>query len=99
KPRQTFAKGIWVSLPHEVRTLALEEDLDSIQLLAMGSVLLPDRSSQGNHRALARLEASAGKDNPYALEKLGEIYLKGDGIPADVEKARAYLERAAEKGS
>jgi TPR repeat protein len=29
------------------------------------------------------------------LEKLGKMYLKGEEVAADPEKARSYLERAA----
>jgi TPR repeat protein len=29
------------------------------------------------------------------LEKLGEMYLKGEEVAADAEKARGYLERAS----
>jgi TPR repeat protein len=99
KPRQKFAKAIWASLPAEVMKLVLEDDLDAAQQLALGTELLSISDSQGKGEALERLEVSATKDNPFALEKLGEIYLKGDGVPTDPAKAQAYLEKAIENGS
>jgi TPR repeat protein len=99
KARQKFAKAAWANLPAEVRKLALEGDLDATQELAMGNASLSSSSSQGNEDALELLEASAEKGNAYAFEKLGEIYLKGDGVPVDAAKAQTYLEKAVEKGS
>ena len=34
-----------------------------------------------------------------AMEQLGRSYLKGNGVPADPEKAQLWLDRAAQKGS
>jgi TPR repeat protein len=99
KPRQEFAMKIWPRLPAEVRKHALEQDLDAAQELALGSLSLSNNSSQLVQEGFKQLEASAEKDNPYALEQLGEIYLTGEGVPPNAGKARTYLERAAEKGS
>jgi TPR repeat protein len=62
--------------------------------LALGSMLLSGELPRDVPRALQLLEASAASGNPYALEKLGEMYLKGEDVAADPEKARGYLERA-----
>jgi TPR repeat protein len=99
KPRQEFVARIWPRLPAEVKKRALEVDLDATQALTLGNVSLSSSSSEVVQGGLEQLEASARADNLYALEKLGEVYLKGDGVPADTTKARTYLERAVEKGS
>jgi TPR repeat protein len=99
KSRQEFVTTIWPRLPPEVRKLALEVDLDAAQALALGNVSLSSASSEVVQGGLEQLEASARKDNLYALEKLGEVYLNGDGVPADATRAQLYLERAIEKGS
>lgn len=45
---------------------------------------------------LLRPQADAG--DPHAQTRLGLLYLRGWGVPRDVEKARALYQSAAEKG-
>jgi TPR repeat protein len=63
--------------------------------LALGSMLLSGELPRDVPRALTLLEASAESGNRYALEKLGEMYLEGKDVVADLEKGRIYLKRAA----
>jgi TPR repeat protein len=44
-------------------------------------------------------EAKALQGDVAAMVQLGKAYWDGKGVPADVEKGRPWLERAAEKGS
>lgn len=37
-----------------------------------------------------------GDDRAYA--SLGELYLNGEGVPKDYDKAREYLEKATDEG-
>ena len=54
--------------------------------------------AKGEARALAANEASAAKNDPFGLLRMGERYRDGDGVPKDLGKARAYLTRAANAG-
>jgi TPR repeat protein len=44
------------------------------------------------------LEAAAASGNPEGLEKLGNMYLRGEYVVADPEKALGYLARAIKGG-
>jgi len=46
--------------------------------------------------ALYWFSRAAEQDHPDALAALGDMYLLGDGVTIDLERARRYLERAAE---
>jgi TPR repeat protein len=54
---------------------------------------------QNYPQAINLYARAAIRDDPHALARLGEIYLKGLGTPADTAKAHKYLERAAARGS
>lgn len=47
---------------------------------------------------LAELQAAAAKGNPKAEAHLGEMLLRGDGVPQDETRAVALLEKAARAG-
>jgi TPR repeat protein len=61
----------------------------------LGSMLLSGELPRDVPRALGLLEASAKSENAQALDRLGEMYLRGEEVAADAEKAREYLKRAA----
>lgn len=48
--------------------------------------------------SLKEMEAAAAKGNPRAEAALGEILLRGDGLPRDDARAVALLEKAARTG-
>lgn len=48
---------------------------------------------------LKELQAAAAKGNPRAEAALGEILLRGDGLPRDDTRAVALLEKAARAGN
>ena len=50
-------------------------------------------------KALEYYEQAATLGNPFAMNGLGLMYMKGEGVEQDLEKAREYFERAAELGS
>jgi TPR repeat protein len=63
--------------------------------LMLGNMLLSGELPRDVPRAVTLLERAAKSNNVYALEKLGKMYLKGEGVAADPKKAQAYLKRAA----
>ena len=60
--------------------------------------LLMSRTGGGAWSNLAELEASAKNGNAKAQAQLGEILLRGDGLPKDKPRALALLEQAAKAG-
>jgi hypothetical protein len=60
----------------------------------LGNLLVSGDLPRDVGRAVSLLEAAAKTENPYALDRLGTLYLTGDGVTADAQKAREYLERA-----
>ncbi len=57
---------------------------------------LPERGS--GIAAVRRIAAAAHDGSPAAQTRLGQCYLRGDGVPANLAEARHWLERAAEAG-
>jgi TPR repeat protein len=49
-------------------------------------------------RALTLYQRAAAKRDPHAQSRLGQMYLKGLGVKADLAKAREYLSMAADSG-
>ncbi len=52
-------------------------------------------------RAAARLEEAAGRDDgfaPAAASQLAELYLRGNGVPRDADRAIALFEQAGARG-
>ena len=47
---------------------------------------------------LADLEKAAGKGDPIAQTKLGEMYLSGEGVPQDDAKSIEWTRKAADQG-
>jgi TPR repeat protein len=86
--RLKFVIDKWNLLPAQVRLLAARNILEPWEY-ALNKV----------PHALDLLKMAAEAGHPYALKTLGQIYLNGDGIPADSQKARNYLERAIKAGS
>jgi len=52
----------------------------------------------GTWADLAELEAAAAKGVPRALAHLGDLLVRGDGVPKDEPRGLALLERAARQG-
>jgi TPR repeat protein len=52
----------------------------------------------GTWADLAELEAAATKGEPRALNHLGDMLVRGDGVPKDEARGLALLERAARQG-
>jgi len=50
-------------------------------------------------RALALNEEMAARNDPYGQLRMGERYLKGDGVQKNPALGRAYLRQAADQGS
>ncbi len=48
-------------------------------------------------RALAENERMAAQNDPYGQLRMGERYLKGDGVPKNPALGRAYLRQAADQ--
>jgi TPR repeat protein len=88
RDRLLLALQLWPELPQELKDLAVYD------------VLGPwDASLENLSSALDLLHAAAESGNHYALERLGQVYLNGEGIVADPETGRAYLEQAIEAGN
>lgn len=63
-------------------------------------VLLSRSGGKGETWAdLKELQAAAAQGNPRAEAALGEILLRGDGLPRDDKRAVALLEKAARAGN
>jgi TPR repeat protein len=61
--------------------------------------VLMSRTGGGNSWAdLKELQQAAAKGNPKAETQLGEMLLRGDGIPKDEARAVALIEKAARAG-
>jgi TPR repeat protein len=70
--------------------------------IALCSILCSVGKSQDQPKApfdVASAEAKARQGDVNAMTKLGEAYWGKQGIPADMDKAKMWLERAAEAGS
>lgn len=75
--------------------LAAEAGLDFSQY-ALGKLL------QGQKRggeAVLWYEKAAAQDNQYAQYRLGKLYLSGEAVPKNVERAIEYLTASAKQGS
>jgi TPR repeat protein len=88
-------QGVAKDMVEGAKLLEAAARTDPWAQLALGGMLLSGELPRDVPRAVTLLEAAAASDNPYALEKLGKMYLKGEEVAADPEKARSYLERAA----
>lgn len=51
-----------------------------------------------DNKDLNALQAQAMQGDAEAQNRLGELYAKGRGVPQDYTQARAWYEKAAEKG-
>lgn len=60
---------------------------------------IAQQKTNANTAALKSNQEAAAKGDAYGLLRMGERYLKGDGVEKDLAKARQYLQRAAENGS
>lgn len=49
--------------------------------------------------AIAWYEKAAAQGNQYAAYRLGKLYLQGEDVPKDVDKAADYLTQSAESGN
>ena len=58
----------------------------------------PCRHAAQRRRALELFEKAAAAGHTRAQINLGILYLRGQGVPRDVIKARAWLEKAAASG-
>src|SRR3546814_4772099 len=47
----------------------------------------------------AELQEAAELGHPGAMSQLGQVYLRGEGIPGDPVRGRIWLERAIEAGN
>src|SRR3546814_11976472 len=47
----------------------------------------------------AELQEAAELGHPAAMSQLGQVYLRGEGIPGDPVRGRIWLERAIEAGN
>lgn len=52
----------------------------------------------GSGRVLLVPNANAGPGSAEAQYRLGRLLISGEGVPRDIERGRALLERAAEQG-
>lgn len=50
-------------------------------------------------RALKSNQDEAAKGDPIGLQRMGERYRDGDGVPKDLDKARDYFEKAQKAGN
>lgn len=56
---------------------------------------LKKNSDAAKAKALKKNQAEAERGEPYGLERMGERYRDGDGVPEDAEKSKDYFRRAA----
>jgi hypothetical protein len=56
-------------------------------------------SAQAAAKALAENEKLAAANDAYGQLRMGERYLRGDGVESNLAKARAYLQQAADQGN
>jgi hypothetical protein len=92
--RLEFVKEVWSLLSTLDKNFIIQNTLDQRAQVTLGSMLLSGELPRDVPRAVTLLEGAAASNDPTALEKLGEMYLKGEEVAADAEKAREYLERA-----
>jgi TPR repeat protein len=73
-----------------------------VAVAALCSVICGAGTSQEHPTApldVATAEAKASQGDIAAMVQLGKAYWAGQGVTADIEKGRVWLDRAAEKGS
>ncbi len=64
-----------------------------------GKIRQTEESLRDIAKAIRHYEIAAEQAGDYALYRLGKIYLWGDGVDKDYEKAMEYLNAASEKGN
>ena len=64
-----------------------------------GKILMCEESLKDVKRAVHFFEMAANQGNPYAEFQLGKMYLFGNDIPKDFDKAMEYLKSSAEHGN
>jgi uncharacterized protein len=70
-----------------------------IDLVGALSALKPEPPSDETLKSITNtLATDAETQTPQAMLKAGRAYLTGDGVPADVERARKLIDGAAQKG-
>jgi len=84
-------------LAHEVNASSNAAPPVPISLPPRNSTLPPTNFDMAIH-TLEWHEQLASEGDPYGQYRMGLRYLKGDGVPQDVEKARDLLKSAAAQG-
>ncbi|MDD4837452.1 MAG: tetratricopeptide repeat protein, partial [Dethiosulfovibrio sp.] len=94
-------EGIGVDRPQAIHwiTKAAKQDHETAQL-TLGLLLLRDSRDDPKKapQAAQWLQKAAEKDNPSACYNLGRMYLLGEGVDQDRERAKELLQKAAESG-
>ena len=64
-----------------------------------GKILMSEETLKDVPRAVHFFEMAAKQGNPYAEFQLGKMYMFGNDIPKDFDKAMEYLKSSAEHGN
>ena len=60
---------------------------------------IDDESARTAARVLRNTERAAAEGDTFAELRMGQRYREGDGVPKDLDKARKFLQQAADQGS
>jgi TPR repeat protein len=63
------------------------------------TALLAEKRSKAKAKTISTYQEMADKGNDYGQLRMGEYYLKGDGVEKDEAKARAFFKASAEQGN
>ncbi len=78
------------------RKAAAQRNVDAY--MGLGEMALRSLAGLSPSDALQWFSAAAQVGRRDAMRAIGEMYLKGQGIPPDAEKAKHWLDRAAQSG-
>lgn len=62
-------------------------------------IIEQDRTAQGQAAGFIWIQRAARQDLAIAQDRLGLMYLYGDGVPRDIPRALGWIRKAAERGA
>jgi TPR repeat protein len=66
---------------------------DALAKLGQDTYFGNDGITKDPTAAIPLIQAAAEKENPWACDTMGILYLKGEGVPKDSKKATEFLSK------
>jgi TPR repeat protein len=89
-------------LANQQRITAEKERFATLEVLFRATTIIAklqyQMDSETKDRVVALFQVGAEHGNPAFMNKLGDAYYSGEGVPQDYAKAREWYEKAAAKG-